>query len=96
MYDGPQYIPNAHVCQRAALPVDRLKRALLHVKTSTHVSANSGIPRHGMIKAMLLVKETGGERWKDKGSREFAVLPRVGEHVEHQDGTQPAPASCDG
>lgn len=38
-----------------------------------------------MVKAMLLVKETGGEGWEDKGSREFAVLPRVGEHVELQE-----------
>lgn len=35
-----------------------------------------------MIRAMLMVKECGSEGWEDKGSREFAVLPRVGEHVE--------------
>lgn len=34
---------------------------------------------------MLLVKETGGECGEDKGSREFAVLPRVGAHIELQE-----------
>ena len=35
-----------------------------------------------MVKAMLMAKIPASARWEGMGQHEFAVLPRVGEHIE--------------
>jgi len=35
-----------------------------------------------LIAVILMVKDPGSKQWERKGTRSFAVLPRIGEHIE--------------
>jgi hypothetical protein len=40
------------------------------------------MPQETTVKVMLIVRHEGASKWEGMGSREYAVLPRIGESVE--------------